>query len=83
MRLLKRTYSLRPETVERLERAVAAGKRSTLVDQLVYDWLDEQEREALRADIAEGCREMWDIYLEIEKEYHPLEEEVARKYGDG
>ena len=82
MRLQKRTYSLRPETVERLERAVAAGKRSTLIDQLVDSWLDEQEREALRADIAEECREMWDVHLEMEKQYHPLEEEVARKYGD-
>lgn len=82
MRLLKRTYSLRPETVERLERAVAPGKRSTLVDQLVDQWLEEQHREELRANIAEGCREMWDVYLEIDKEYYPLDEEVARKYGD-
>ena len=83
MRLQKRTYSLPPETVERFERSVAAGKRSAVVSQLVGSWLDEQQREELRADIIESCREMWDVHLEMEKEYHPLEEEVARKYGDG
>jgi hypothetical protein len=28
--------------------------------------------------VIEGCREMADIYLEVEREYHPLEEEVHR-----
>ena len=82
MGLTKRTYSLPPETVERFEQSVAAGRRSAVVSRLVNDWLDEQQREQLRADVIEGCREMWDVYLEIEKEYHPLEEEVERKYGD-
>lgn len=36
------------------------------------------EEESLRQDIIEGCREMWDINVEIEREFHPLEEEVAR-----
>lgn len=81
MRLKKRTYSLPPETVERFERAAAVGQRSAIVTRLVDEWLDEQQRQQLRADIIEGCREMADIYLEIEKEYHPLEEEVERRYG--
>ncbi len=82
MRFQKRTYALPPETVERFESTVAAGKRSSVIAQVVNDWLDEQQREKLRADIAEGCREMWDVYLEVEKEYAPLDEEVMRKYGD-
>lgn len=77
----KRTYSLPLETVERLERTVPPGERSALVARLMEQWLSE--REQLRADIIEGCREMWDVYLEIENEWHPLEEEVARKYSDG
>lgn len=81
MRLLKRTYSMPHETVEHLERSVAAGKRSALITRLVDDWLNEQEREELLADIIEGCREMWDVHLEIEKEFRPLDEEVERKYG--
>lgn len=82
MRLQKRTYSLPPEVVERFERSVAVGQRSAVVSRLVNEWLDEQQREELRADIVEGCREMWDVYLDIEKEYAPLDKEVARKYGD-
>ena len=38
----------------------------------------EQEREALRRDIIEGCAAMWDIYLEMAQDYEPLEEEAAR-----
>ena len=36
------------------------------------------EEESLRQNIIEGCREMWDIYVETEREFHPLEEEVAQ-----
>lgn len=35
------------------------------------------DEEALRQNIIEGCREMWDVNVEIEQEFHPLEEEVA------
>lgn len=34
--------------------------------------------ETLRQNIIEGCREMWDVYVETEREFHSLEEEVAR-----
>ena len=40
--------------------------------------LDRQRRDELRQEIIEGCREMADVYLELEREYHPLEEEVQR-----
>jgi hypothetical protein len=36
------------------------------------------KRQQLRHDIIDGCREMAEIYLEIEAEYHPLEEEVQQ-----
>ena len=45
---------------------------------MLREWLDKQQREQLRREVIEGCREMADVYLEIEQEYHPLEEEVAR-----
>jgi hypothetical protein len=32
--------------------------------------------------VIEGCREMADVYLGIEREYHPLEEEVQHALGD-
>lgn len=78
MASLKRTYAMPRETVERFERAVASGKRSKLVGNLVRSWLDEQERARLRAQMIEGCREMADVLRETELEYHPLEEEVER-----
>jgi beta-lactamase superfamily II metal-dependent hydrolase len=34
--------------------------------------------EQLRQAAIQGCREMADVYKEIEREYHPLEEEVER-----
>ena len=78
MGLLKRTYALPTETVESFERSVASGQRSAVIATLLRDWLEAQRRERLRRDIIEGCREMADIYTEIEREYHPLEEEAHR-----
>ena len=78
MGLLKRTYALPPETLEQFEQEVAPGKRSAVIADLLREWLDERRREQLRREIIEGCREMADIYLETEREYHPLEDEVHR-----
>ena len=74
---VKRTYVLRPDTVERFEQAVSPGQRSAVVGELLREWLEERQREQLRREAIEGCREMAAVYLEIEQEYHPLEEEVA------
>lgn len=79
MRLLKRTYGMPSDLVDRFEHSVARGGRGKVIAQLVENWLEEQKTAELRASIIEGCQEMWDIYLETEKEFHPLEEEVARK----
>ena len=78
----KRTYALPAQIMTRFEHAVPAGERSRLVGKLLQDWLDDRERKALRADLAEGCRAMADIHLETEKEFHPLEEEVHRGVED-
>ena len=78
MRLLKRTYALPTDTVEQFERAVSSGKRSSIISNLIESWLEEQKRAQLRRDILEGCRDMSEVYLDTEKEYHPLEEEVER-----
>ena len=82
MRLLKRTYSLPCETVERFERRVGPGKRSAVVKDLVEHWVDEEEKADLRSRIIEGCRDMSDVYLDMEREFHPLEEEASRECGD-
>ncbi len=44
---------------------------------------NEPDLEELRRDIAVGCEEMADVYLEIEKEFHPLEEEAEKLLDDG
>jgi hypothetical protein len=80
MGLAKRTYALPSDTLKRFEQAIAPGKRSAKVAELIENWIREREREALRQDIIEGCREMGEIYLAIAKEWEPLEEEVDRAF---
>ena len=74
----KVTISLPIETVERLESAVPAGQRSRFIDQLIQDKLAEQERQKLRALMVECCQVMYEDNLQIEEEFHSLEEEVER-----
>lgn len=78
MGLIKRTYVLPPDTLQQFEQEVSSGKRSAIIAELLREWLDKRQRDQLRHDVIEGCREMGEIYLEIEQEYHPLEEEINR-----
>jgi hypothetical protein len=80
MRLLKRTYSLPPQTLAKFESEIAPGQRSAKIAELLDAWMQEREREALRRDIEEGCRAMADIYLEVAQEWEPLEAEVDRLF---
>jgi len=78
MGTVKRTYALPPGVVEEFERAVGSGKRSSVIANLLQNWLVERRRAELRRQVIEGCREMADVYGELERAYHPLEEEVHR-----
>lgn len=78
MGLLKRTYALPPDVLERFERVVGPGKRSSVIAEVLNHWLEERQRGQLRLEVIEGCQAMTDFYLEIEREYHPLEEEASR-----
>ena len=82
MRPLKRTYTLPADVLESFERQVAADKRSAVVAELLRDWLNQQRREQLRREVIAGCRDMADVYREVERAFHPLEEEVERVLGD-
>jgi metal-responsive CopG/Arc/MetJ family transcriptional regulator len=75
---MKRTYVLPQETVAQFEQVVPARQRSATIDNLLREWLDRQRRERLRQEVIAGCEAMAEIYLAIEREYHPLEEEVHR-----
>ncbi len=78
MTLQKRTYTLPADTLQQFEQVVIPGKRSAIIDTLMREWLDNQRRERLRQEIIEGCEAMADVYLAIEREFHPLEEEMHR-----
>ena len=76
MRLVKRTYVFPPSILDEFERTVGAGERSAVLARLVQEWLEMRKREQLRRDIIAGCREMAEVYRDVEREYHSLEEEV-------
>jgi hypothetical protein len=65
----KRTYVLPANTLKRFEQVIAPGKRSAKVAELIERRISEREREVLRQNIAEGCREMWDVYLDAAREW--------------
>lgn len=77
-KVVKKTYSLPEFLVQKFESITKKRERSTTISSLVEEWIENQERERLREQIVKGCKEMASIYLGIEKEYHPLEEEVER-----
>lgn len=83
MAAVKRTYTLPEETVQEFEAVVEVGKRSSVIARIMKDWVEMQKRAKLREAIIEGCREMYDVQLEIEREWQPLDDEVWRKYCDG
>ena len=80
MPLVKRTYALPPDTLDQFEKVVEPGRRSQVVADVLNEWLDRRRQERLRGEVIEGCRAMAGLYQEIEREYHPLEEEVARGF---
>ncbi|MBI4559111.1 MAG: hypothetical protein HY706_16120 [Candidatus Hydrogenedentes bacterium] len=77
MPVVKKTYALPVATVERFEARVPPGKRSAVLAQLMHGWLEELRRSELARGIIEGCREMAEIYTDLEQDFHPLEEEAA------
>ncbi len=80
MQTRKRTYVLPQTTVEKFEQTVASGQRSAALARLIEAWLTKQQEEALERDIIEGCREMADVYLEIQREFDPLDTEVTSAF---
>ena len=44
---------------------------------------EEERRREIRELVIEGCREMADVMLEIEREFEASDAEVLRKHIDG
>lgn len=74
----RRTYSFPPDTLDWFERVVRRGKRASVIAGLLSEWLLNKQRDRMRRGVVAGCRAMADVYLETEREFHPLEEEVQR-----
>ena len=79
MRLEKRTYTLPPDILQKFEEQLPPGERSRSLAKIMEEWLAEREREELRALIVEGCEEMWDEYLKIDREWSSASDEVWRR----
>jgi metal-responsive CopG/Arc/MetJ family transcriptional regulator len=78
MKLAKRTYSFPSDLLERFEGRLPSGERSKFVAQLIEAWLAERDREELRKQVIEGCKEMDGLYQEIDKEWNTAAEAVWR-----
>ena len=73
----KRTYSLPTDVLRTFEKEIVPSKRSRVISGLLRDWLQRRQK------VIEGCAEMAEVYLEIETEFHPLEEETERLMRSG
>lgn len=80
---IKKTYSLPKFLVHKFENIAQKRERSNVISMLIEKWIEEKEKEKLRRQIISGCKEMSSVYLEIEREYHPLEEEAERIFAKG
>jgi hypothetical protein len=81
MSLSKRTYSLPSQLVSRFEHRLTPPERSAIVAKLIENWLDESDRNDLRREVIEGCQEMKELYLEIDRDWDRAASEVWRDAG--
>jgi hypothetical protein len=73
------TFAFPADLATRLESAVPPRQRNAFVERAVLAQLEALERDRLRAEMEECAREMYDEILQIEAEFHPLEEEIHRQ----
>ncbi len=78
MGMTKRTYALPTQELARFEATVPVGSRSMVLAALMRAWLEEQETLALRANLEEGCREMWDVYADTAREWEATDDALHR-----
>ena len=78
MRLVKRTYTLPPDLLEKFERRLPPGERSSSLARIIEAWLAEREREELRRLVVEGCEDMRSEYEKLDREWAPAADEVWR-----
>lgn len=74
----KRTYVLTSEVLEQFELRVAPGKRGAFIAEAIQKQLEEQRLAEIRARIEEGLNDSENeaLYLEVEREWAPLSDEL-------
>ena len=77
MRLANEHTRCHPTWFRSLKRLVP-GERSSFLAKLIEEWLAEREREELCRRVVEGCRDMAELYEEIDGEWRGVSEEVWR-----
>lgn len=75
--VVKRTYAIPEDVAKDFESSIPAGKRSAVLVELMSEWIEKGKLDALRKNVIAGCLDMDDVQLELERDFHPLEEEVA------
>jgi len=75
--VVKRTYVIPEDIIKVFEGYVPAGKRSAVLVELMSEWIEKRKLDTLRLNVIAGCLDMADVQLELERDFHPLEEEVA------
>ena len=73
------TFTFPADLAAHMETAVPPRQRNAFVAKAVREQLEAVQREKLRAEMEECAREMYDEILQIEAEFHPLEEELHRQ----
>lgn len=73
------TISFSPETQERLTRLLPEGRRTAFVEAAVREALKRIERAALEERMRECAEVMYDEIMALERDFHPLEEELHRE----
>jgi hypothetical protein len=73
------TFAFPPELATRLDSVVPPRQRNAFVARAVQAQLEAIEEEQFRLEMEECAREMYDEILQIEAEFHPLEEEIHRQ----
>lgn len=71
----KRTYSIDAAMLVRFENLVPPGQRSSTVEELVTQRVEEIEAKKLRALIHEGLDYMADVYKEVKDDWSAVDSE--------
>ena len=82
--LTKKTYNLPADVVAEFEKQVAPGKRGAVLGNAMARWLEEKRRTELRAAIQAGLadKENEALYLEVEREWAPVSDELWAQLPD-